>query len=86
MITDNAISVSVSEAALIKRLDRRLSRDDLGIRRCREDSRAYHDLGRYYVKNVIRNFIVWKDIDLEDLGREFDVLQPCERLQSADTV
>jgi hypothetical protein len=71
--------VPVSERALIQRLNRKMWHDDLMIRTTR-GGRAEIDLGRHYVLNWRINGIAGKDIDLEDYGREFGVLQPYEYL------
>lgn len=73
--------VPVSERALIQRLNRVLKDDDLVVKKCRVDSRAYYDLGDYYVVNFNRNFIVERNLDLTDLqkmGRTNEVLAEWE--------
>ena len=37
-------------------------------------------VGDYYVIDYRRNFVVQKDVDIEDLARELGVLKPWEEL------
>jgi hypothetical protein len=71
----------VSKAALMARINRKLSRTNQRLKAARGD-RQRLDLGDYYVINVNRNWIVSKGIDLEEYARELDVLQPWEALTS----
>jgi len=72
--------VPVAERALVARINRVLAKSDEGLRRCRDGSRAFSELGRYYTVNFNRNLIVRKDHDLEELGRELNVLADFETL------
>ncbi len=72
--------VPVSERALVARINRVLAKDDETLRRCRDDSRGFNELGRYYTVDFTRNVIVGKDHDLEKLGRKLGVLAPYEAL------
>ena len=64
--------ISAGETRLFNRLRRRL-RQQTGdiLHRCRETSRDFHDLGRYYVTSE-RNCIVGKDVDLAQLQAELN--------------
>lgn len=74
--------VPVTTKALAQRINRALKKDDEMLRACRKTSRAYHDLGDYYVVDVSTGFVTSKDIDLEDTGREMGVLKEYERLEA----
>lgn len=64
----------VSERAVLARLNRKLAPEWSRIKKCRADSRAYRDLGTYYVIDSYRNLITDTDIDLELWAREQGVL------------
>ena len=73
--------VPVNERALMQRLNRALAKDELVVKKCRQDSRAHQELGDYYVVDFNRNFIVEKNLDLTDLqsmGRAKKVLADWE--------
>ncbi|MCW5756977.1 MAG: hypothetical protein KIT54_07070 [Phycisphaeraceae bacterium] len=72
--------VQLSERALFGRVNRALQREGQSLRRCRIDSRDYANLGRYFVVDDSRNYVVGKDIDLEELAREVGVLRGYETL------
>lgn len=65
---------TLSNGALILRINRRLAKDDQAVRKCRETSRDHNELGDYYVVNTSMNVIVAKQVDLEEYGRELGVL------------
>jgi hypothetical protein len=50
------------------------------LRRCRKDSRDYHQLGDYFTVIRSLNGIGDKDLDLEAYGREVGALKPYECL------
>lgn len=70
---------SVSESALIRRINRRLRPDGLSLHVSR-DGRDRWDLGVFYTVNVESNFVRDKHIDIEELGRELGALDPKETL------
>ena len=71
----------VSERAVAARLNRRLISNGTGrLLRCRENSRSFDDLGRYYIVDC-RNLLVDCRVHLEDLARELGVLRPEESLE-----
>lgn len=47
----------ISDRALFDRLQRRLRTQGLQLRRCRADSRDFHNLGRFYAVDVDPNCI-----------------------------
>jgi len=72
--------VALSERALFARISRAVQKDDMLLRRCRKDSRDYHNLGDYYTVLLSSSGIAHRDIDLEDYGREVGALKPYECL------
>lgn len=73
--------VVVSERALLARLNRKLAHEGLQIKKCRMNSRFYHDLGDYYIIDIRLNFIKSKDVDLKRLGKSENVLAGYEELE-----
>ena len=74
--------VPVTPKALIQRINRKLRPDDQLLRTARSE-RIAQDLGWYYVVDLRRNLLVEKDVCLEDLGRELEVLQAWEDVAEA---
>jgi hypothetical protein len=70
---------AVSERAVIQRINRKLFPDHRRIKTSRS-ARAQQDLGRYYMVDFKRNFIVDKHIDLEDLAIELKCLAAWEKV------
>ena len=70
----------ITERALIARLNRRLADDGQQIKTCREGSRSFPTLGRYYIVRIDFNAVDTPDIDLEGWGREMGVLRDNESL------
>lgn len=67
---------TVSERAVIARINRALAKDGEALRKTRADSRWKSDLGHYYI--VKNNFITSKHYNLGELARELNVLKPWE--------
>jgi|ERR1035441_4700 hypothetical protein len=81
MIELNHDGVSVSQGALLQRINRRLK--SLGTDEVLRKSRGrrwWSDLGDFYIQNVNRNSIVRGHVDIEALGRELGVLAELEHL------
>jgi len=74
--------VKVSERALIGRVNRVITIDNEVLRICREDTRGFNELGRYYSIDTSRNLVASKNIDLEQWGRELGVLKAYETLDT----
>ncbi len=74
--------VVVSERALILRLNRVLARDGRVLKKARGWNAIQH-LGALYVLDIYRNVVVDQDVDLEDMAKEYRVLQKFERLESS---
>ena len=79
MATKTKTYAAVSERALIARINRKLAKDGWQLRRARGfwDRNQWHpdsNLGRFFIVDVDRNFIVNTHIGLEAYGRELDAL------------
>lgn len=81
--------VPISERALLARVNRSLAKDDRVVRksrvlidRGRPGSEPYFNpaTGEFYMIDTRFNGMVEDHIDLEDLGREIEVLKPWETL------
>jgi hypothetical protein len=80
-IQKERLSVPVSERALIQRLNRsETMREREWVVKTSRGWRAHLDLGHHYILNWRINGVVGKNIDLEEYGRNFGVLQPYEHL------
>lgn len=65
---------AVSDRALLARVNRKLLKQDGQlVRVCREDSRWFNELGRYYVVDVKLNEVINKHVYLEALAGELGV-------------
>ncbi len=74
---------NVSEVALYKRINRRLSEDGRKLCKSRGSWNQY-ELGEYYVIDIRGNFIVWKHFDIRDLAIDLKVLYPWELNETAN--
>lgn len=72
----------VSERALLARINRKLVKDGEKLLRCKQSTRAYAELGDYYVVDTGANVILSKNCDLEETGRELGVLAAWEELEA----
>jgi len=79
------LRATVSERALVGRINRKLAKKGQQLRRRRvtwdgsnwlEDN----DLGRYYIVDLERDFLVEHHVDLEEIGRDLKVLAGWEAL------
>ena len=71
--------VPVSERALIQRINRKLRHDDEMLKVAR-GGRTEQSVGRYYIINFNRNWIVSQNVDPETVGRELGVLAEWEQV------
>jgi len=78
---NTATRAPISERAAYARLNRALAREGQALRRCREDSRSFHNLGHYYVVDLSLNCVVASHCDLEQLARETGVLKDWETIE-----
>jgi len=74
-------TVVLTQRALFQRVARRLARDGDRLLTCREDSRSFRDLGRYYSVDAT-NYLNRINIDLPALATKLEVLQPWERVDA----
>lgn len=70
--------VPVTERALLQRLNRKLAADGQAVRSARGEA-AKH-MGRFFTLDWRQTAVTGTNVDIEELGRELEVLQPWERL------
>jgi hypothetical protein len=75
-------TVPVTERALVQRINRLLANHGQQLQKARGNT-ARLELGDYYTINVHQNFVVQKDVGLEELGRRLNALRPYESLVTA---
>ena len=63
----------ITTATLTKRINRKLAARGEALRRTR-GMQAYLELGDYYAIDISGNFVVSREIDLQELGRDLGVL------------
>lgn len=73
--------VPVGERAMLARLNRRLGSDGLAVKSCREDSKAFEAMGRYYQVDAKRNIVTATHLDIEKLAREMGLMEAWEKFQ-----
>lgn len=71
--------VSISERALLGRIQRKLKTNGQKLVKCRPDTAAYAELGSYYITDG--RAVIAQHRELEVLGRELGVLKPYEKLE-----
>lgn len=64
----------MTEAALLRRVNRQLEWKSEVIRKCRDDSPLRSELGEYYLVSRRTNSVIFKDLDLPTLARYLKVL------------
>lgn len=73
--------VGVGERAIIARINRHLKKNRGAIlRTCREGTRDFPNLGRFYVVDINHNVVVGENVDLGELARDIGVLKPWEEI------
>jgi hypothetical protein len=72
--------VAVTTRALIQRINRRLAKDERILKTARSQ-RTEQSVGKFFVVDLARNYIVEQDVHPETLGRELGVLDKWERVQ-----
>lgn len=77
------LKTAVSERALIKRINRKLVKEQEQLRVNRGD-RWLTDLGNYYIVDFNTNFVTSSHFDLEKLGREMGCLSSWENLSESE--
>jgi len=78
-MTRKTMKVSVSERALVQRINRALAKDDRVLKKARS-GRARFDLGEYYILDRSIPSVVEDHCDLEKVGRELGALTGWEQL------
>lgn len=71
----------ITERALLARVNRKLKKEFLSVKRCHWDSKWFNELGRYYTVNELANRIEDKHINLEVLAKEYGAIKPYEVLE-----
>ena len=71
---------TVTENALIKRLNRHLVKLDLNLRKCPAGSPWRKSLGNYYLMNIKQNAINGMNVDITALARREGLLKPFEEV------
>ena len=71
--------MTVTESALVKRLNRKLDKDYRSIRKSR-GQRVVQELGTYYLLDTYNNSVVDTFLDLEEMGKEHKVLHELEKI------
>ena len=69
---------TVTESALVRRLNRKLNKDYRSVRK--SGKRAEHDLGTYYLLDTYNNSVVDTFLDLEEMGKQYEVLDEWEKV------
>lgn len=69
---------TLSERALMARLQRSMRHEGIVLRCCREDSRHVQELGRYYAVDSALNAVVQSHLCLESEARNRALLKPWE--------
>jgi hypothetical protein len=72
---------TVSEQALIARINRKLAKEGSKMKRCRENSKDFTTLGYFYTVDLMRNTIEDYNLDLAKYGKELDVLADYEEME-----
>ena len=74
---------TITENALIKRINRKLAHDGQQLRKSRPNSRWRHDFGDYYIIDLETKRLEDADVPLGDLAYSLRVLADDERLDYA---
>lgn len=69
----------VSEHALVQRINRALKKEGKVLKKSRTE-RSRLDVGEWYILDTVGNYVSEKDVDLEQVGKEWEVLSDWETL------
>jgi hypothetical protein len=69
---------SISESALVQRLQRALRARGRSLRKA--SLKQQRSLGRYYIVSLDIGDVLKTDVDIENLARKLGVLEPWEKL------
>jgi len=76
-----ATKIPITRRALIQRLQRALKEDELILRAARNE-RVRQEMGDYYTIDLRTSGVMERDVDLEDIAREYGVLKDYEKLEA----
>ena len=76
------LTFTISEKAVVARINRRLRRDGQMLRKTRGEL-ARRDLGDYWVHELSRNLALETRVDPEEMARELGVLDKYEEVEEA---
>jgi len=77
--TEKKVGIPVSEQALMRRINRVLAKENRVLRKPR-GKQWWKDLGDYYVVDSSSNYLLKGHVDIEEFGRELEVLSLFEVL------
>ena len=72
----------ISERAVFLRLNRKLAKQNIVLKKCRPSNQFYGQLGDYYAIDLNTNTITTHHVDLEQWARDKGALKPFEEIQS----
>lgn len=72
---------TITENALIKRINRKLAHEGQQLRKSRPDSRWRNDLGEFYIIDIETKRLECSDVPLGDLGYQLRILADDERVE-----
>ncbi len=70
----------VNESALFGRINRKLAHEKKVLKKCRENSQWYDNLGDYYIVDLFNNTLCAQHVNIESLSRELGVLDENEQV------
>lgn len=73
--------VLVTERAALQRVNRALAREGARMKVCRENSRWFNEVGRYYVVSQFN--AIEQHASLEGWARDLGVLKPFEEISAS---
>lgn len=83
MAATSILRVPVSRRALLARVKRHLEKDGEYLHATRPGTRAYQQLGGYYVVND-QNHVLYQFDDLGSMAAELGLLKPCEHYDESE--
>ena len=78
-----SLKTTVTELALLARINRKLTPRDTQLKRCPTDNPRYLQVGRFYHIATPTGAVLADHIDIECMARELGVLGEGERLEHA---
>ena len=71
--------VCITRQAVIMRVNRKLAKDNRSLKKNR--SKPDNVLGEYFVVDLMRNAVMSRDVDVEELARKIGALKPYESME-----